>query len=519
MLKKLHLKLVLLLTAMIMGAGNVWAADTETTYTFTSKAWESSNGDWTSGKEGNALTSGRGIQVTKGVSGANATSPISFSNISKIVVTYSTNASDGAGAIKFKVGNGTEQFQYVTKTGGTTDRTLTYNFSPAETGKVKITVDCTTNSIYVKSVTITYTADGGSGNVDTPSEEVESYKYSLFSDDLVEGDYIIYYDGKAMNTTVTNNRLKYEEVTPVENIITTNNSAIVWHIAPSGDYWTIYNATKEEYAAANGTKNQAQMLSDGSDNKALWTVSSTSVSGTSYYEFVNKANAASNVNAYLRNNGTYGFACYSDGTGGALSLYKKMEETVTISAAGYATFCSDKALNFKGVAGLTAYQAVMMDDGKTVKFNPVDDVPAGTGVLVEGAKGAESTYKIPVVDGSTTDVSRNKLVGVTKAEDAVIGMSSDKGTHYVLKQIGENVGFYQVNNAAYKVRVNSAYLALTVSTGGTGAKDFIPVDGTTAIELVDTANEVAAPAYNLQGQRVGNDYKGVVIVNGKKVIR
>lgn len=194
-------------------------------------------------------------------------------------------------------------------------------------------------------------------------------------------------------------------------------------------------------------------------------------------------------------------------------------ENVPVGKAGFATYCSPNALDFSDV---TAYQAVMMADGKTVNFTKVDKVPDNTGVLVEGAKGAESTYKVPVVDSSSTDVSytdvsNNKLVGVT--EEKVIGMSSDKGTHYVLKQIGENVGFYQVNNAAYKVRANSAYLALTVSTGGTGAKDFIPVDGTTAIELVDTANEVAAPVYNLQGQRVSNGYKGVVIVNGKKVIR
>ena len=142
----------------------MWAD--EITYTFTSKSWAATAGgnaaNWTSGKDGTALTSDRGVKVQADASGANATSPTSLQNISQIVVTYSTNASTGAGSIAFKVGTGTAKSLEVTKTGGTTDRTLTYNFSPAETGNVQITVTCTANSIYVKSVQITYSASGKS---------------------------------------------------------------------------------------------------------------------------------------------------------------------------------------------------------------------------------------------------------------------------------------------------------------------------------------------------------------------
>lgn len=145
--------------------------------------------------------------------------------------------------------------------------------------------------------------------------------YELFTGDLVEGDYIIYYDGKAMKNTVSNNRLDYVAVTPKDDVITTDNTAIVWHIAKSGDYWFIFNAAEGKFAVATGTKNQAT-LSETFDDKALWTVS-----GTETYEFVNKANAAAEVNANLRNNGTYGFACYATATGGALTLYKKAVST------------------------------------------------------------------------------------------------------------------------------------------------------------------------------------------------
>lgn len=153
------------------------------TYTFSSKAWAASPANWTSGKEGNQLTTDRGIQVTSKGSGANGTSPISFTDVSQVVVTYSTNATAGAGSIAVKIGSNTAVSQNVTKTGGTTDRTLTYNFSPTQTGNVKVTVTCTTNSIYVKSVSITYGGSGGGGDPDPePCDDCGSGECDIFSE-------------------------------------------------------------------------------------------------------------------------------------------------------------------------------------------------------------------------------------------------------------------------------------------------------------------------------------------------
>ena len=96
-----------------------------------------------------------GVQVTSKGTGANATSPTSYSNISTVIVSYCTNASSGAGSIKIEVG-GESLSQNVTSTGGTTARNLTFDFSSAKpSGKPKITVNCSTNSIYVCGVTIT----------------------------------------------------------------------------------------------------------------------------------------------------------------------------------------------------------------------------------------------------------------------------------------------------------------------------------------------------------------------------
>lgn len=138
---------------LLLGVGNSAWADTYT-YTFSNYKWNATPANWTSGQNG--ASSMEYVQVTAASSGANGTSPISFVNVGKVVVAYHTNSSSGAGSIAVQVGSGTSKSQTVTKTGGTSSRTLEYNFSPNETGKVKLTVTCSTNSIYIESVTITY---------------------------------------------------------------------------------------------------------------------------------------------------------------------------------------------------------------------------------------------------------------------------------------------------------------------------------------------------------------------------
>ena len=125
-----------------------------TTYTFTSKAWADATNSWTSNKDGNSYdTTKEGVQVTATTSGAKATTKEALSDVSKVVVTYCTNASKGAGSIEISVGS-TKVSQDITKTGGAALRDLEYTFSNAS-GNVAIEVTCTTNSIYVNSIAIT----------------------------------------------------------------------------------------------------------------------------------------------------------------------------------------------------------------------------------------------------------------------------------------------------------------------------------------------------------------------------
>ena len=156
------------------------------TYTFTNKVWLDDTNSWTSIKDGSAFDSSKdGVQVTTTVSGAGAKTNNSFEKVSKVVVNYCTNASKGAGSIAVKVGS-TSKTQNVTKEGGASLRDLTFDFNKAS-GVIQFEVTCTTNSVYVHSVTVTsgegtsisgYTTklDCGQGIEDTVADKPAAIK-------------------------------------------------------------------------------------------------------------------------------------------------------------------------------------------------------------------------------------------------------------------------------------------------------------------------------------------------------
>ena len=142
------------------------STETTVTYTFTAKNWsakltDGSDANWTSNKDGGNFTND-GIQVTTTYSGANGTSPVAFNKVSKIVCTYNTNKTAGAGSIVVKIGENeavSNDVAYSTGDGRSAKFTTTFDFETPQSGKINLTVNTTTNSIYLVSVAITYSAE------------------------------------------------------------------------------------------------------------------------------------------------------------------------------------------------------------------------------------------------------------------------------------------------------------------------------------------------------------------------
>ncbi|MBO4907179.1 MAG: chitobiase/beta-hexosaminidase C-terminal domain-containing protein [Bacteroidaceae bacterium] len=153
--------------------------------------------------------------------------------------------------------------------------------------------------------------------------------FSRYSGEVVpEGDYLIVYQGKAMKAEISTNRFGYVEVDESTGSIIDPDASIIWTILQYEESgFILYNNSANVYAASTGKKNQGTLVSDLPDDNAYW-----SITGTETYEFINIANQNANVNCNLRNNGTYGFATYATGTGGALTLYKLGESNPDIVA-------------------------------------------------------------------------------------------------------------------------------------------------------------------------------------------
>ena len=169
----------------------------------------------------------------------------------------------------------------------------------------------------------------------------------------------------------------------------------------------------------------------------------------------------------------------------------------TITDAGWATLCSDKALDFSEVSGLKAYIITGTESGSTLALTQVTSVPANTGILLQGPA---AEYAIPVV-ASADPVSGNKLVGVTS--DTPI----EANAGYVLMDETAGVGFYQ-NNKAFTVGANTAYLPADFASE---ARSAYFLEGVTAVEAVEAAAEAKAK----EGKFIENG-KLVIVKNGQK---
>ena len=149
-----------------------------------------------------------------------------------------------------------------------------------------------------------------------------STAFSLYTGPITEGNYLLTYNNGAMAASITKNRFDYQEIAPSADSVDAPDAHIIWKLSFDGDYVVLYNEATDLYAAGTGTKNQGGLLV-GIEDKTRWTVV-----GEETYDFINLANETKGVNKTLRRNDTFGFACYADATGGALTLYKQSVGTV-----------------------------------------------------------------------------------------------------------------------------------------------------------------------------------------------
>ena len=180
---------------------------------------------------------------------------------------------------------------------------------------------------------------------------------------------------------------------------------------------------------------------------------------------------------------------------------------VTVTAAGYATFVSDYAIDYTSVTGLKAYKATI--SGENITFTKVTTVPAGEGVLIKADAG---NYNIPVTTGVAAWAADDNAF--VRGTGAAVASQDGSVYNYVLSKHNDEVGFYPASGKT--VGSDKAYISTTIDAARlTIAFD----DETTGISSALMNSEKVNGVYNLNGQRVNKAQKGLYIINGKKVIK
>lgn len=198
--------------------------------------------------------------------------------------------------------------------------------------------------------------------------------------------------------------------------------------------------------------------------------------------------------------------------------------TKTITAANeYATLGCSVPLEIVEANGVTAHPLTAnASTGKITKGDAITEIPANEGALLENATGENQTIRAKVLADDPSVKPSNQLVAFTGSGNLTQPAPAENKTYYILTKKNDNVGFYKVNTTSgNSMGANTAYLEVDGII--TSARDFFVLEGETTgianLNVNDNVNFNAdAPMYNLAGQRVGKNYKGVVIVNGKKML-
>lgn len=188
------------------------------------------------------------------------------------------------------------------------------------------------------------------------------------------------------------------------------------------------------------------------------------------------------------------------------------------------TVCLPFALSAEELANVGKAYTLSAVSGSKATFTPVEAIeaykpylliPSADGKLLEEIAATKDIADVPV-EAKTSVSGGYSFVGTLQAETSVkkdgmevYGFSASEGK------------FVHASDKA-SIDAFRAYISVTSTALSTAASRSIDLDfgGTTGInEIQNVQSSSAAATYDVAGKRVGKNYKGVVVSNGKKKIQ
>ncbi|MBO5614268.1 MAG: Ig-like domain-containing protein [Prevotella sp.] len=213
-----------------------------------------------------------------------------------------------------------------------------------------------------------------------------------------------------------------------------------------------------------------------------------------------------------------------------------VKQTVTLSSAGYATFY-DADFAYTLPSGLSAQVVTANNSGKLTYKTIASSygvIPKGVPVILVSNNRTGGTYTLTSSTSSTSYTGSNLLHGsnTQTMTSNVNGVSTYGNSNYVYYKLSygksgsvnaNKLGWYwgANNGAAFSIAGGKAWLALPKSSAQS-MEAMLPLEeDATGIDEIEQNNAIPTEGYlyNMSGQKVGNDYRGVIIRNGKKIIK
>lgn len=215
-----------------------------------------------------------------------------------------------------------------------------------------------------------------------------------------------------------------------------------------------------------------------------------------------------------------------------VAAYKNYCTTVPTATTSIAAACTDGEGMYYGTYSNTSAFIVPSElvvseigivDGKLYveDYSTGDIVPANTGVMISSDEAGAHTLTL-AAGGTSVLGTDNKLkaTGSSITAEAMAAANANCKYYRLTMHNGTTLGFYwgAENGGAFAVGANKAYLAIPTNEAKNGFAFGEDITAISNLHVNDNLNGIV-PMYNLAGQKVGNSYKGIVIIKGKKYIK
>lgn len=178
------------------------------------------------------------------------------------------------------------------------------------------------------------------------------------------------------------------------------------------------------------------------------------------------------------------------------------EELANVGKAYTLSAVSSSKATFTPVEAIEAYKPYLL-------------IPSANGKLLENIAETKNITDVPA-EAKTSVSGSYSFVGTLQAKESV----KQEGMEIYGFSASQGKFVHAGTNAS--IKAFRAYISVPSTTLSTAASRSIDIDfgGTTGINEIQNAHSSSAAAtYNVAGKRVGKNYKGVVISNGKKMIQ